>query len=64
MYKLIQDRRDAVKRWRKKNPDKVKKQKQRYRKKYRHVLGIRLREWRKRNSKRVAMYKKREREGK
>jgi len=63
-YRLLRDRRDAVRKWKEKNPDKVQAQRKRYRRrKGKKALMIYLRRWKKRNPRRVKLYLKRRREG-
>lgn len=57
MYRLITDRRKAVKRWRKANPEKRAEQRKRWRKRHPEYL----KDWRKAHPERVRIYRERAR---
>jgi len=58
MYRRIEDRRNAVREWKKKNKDKVREQRRRYRAKHPDYL----RNWRKENKEKVRKYNLKERQ--
>ena len=59
-YALLQDRRDAVSKWKKNNPDKVKLHKAIYRKRHRDRMVTKMRDWRKEHPVNIKQYKARE----
>ena len=59
-YRRLIDRRRAVRAWKKKNPDKVRAQGQRFRKRVgSKELARRQREWKKKHPDRVKIYRRR-----